>query len=98
MDNKEIKVAVIGIIVVAILMFFTGMYYEKVNTTDFLLKNACTADHLCPNAQEAIKRLKDYQLDVYEDSTVIFDGDRHVATLRYDSTSALDKVIMADNE
>lgn len=40
----------------------------------------------------------DYQLDVYEDSTVIWDGNRHVSTLKYDSTQALDKVILDDNQ
>ena len=98
MDNKETKVAIIGIIATAILMFFAGMLYEKTNTSEFLLKNVCTPDKLCPNAQEAIKRLRSYQLETYSDSTIIWDGDRHVSTLLYDSTSALDKVIMADNE
>lgn len=60
--------------------------------------DVCTPDKLCPNALQAIKRLRDYQLDVYEDSTVVYDGDRHVATLRFDSTQALDSTIMDDNQ
>lgn len=49
-------------------------------------------------AVETSNPLKDYQLDVYQDSTVIFDGPRHVATLRFDSTQALDSLIMDDNQ
>lgn len=41
---------------------------------------------------------RDYQLDVYEDSTVIWDGDRHVSTLKFNEKQALDSVIMDDNQ
>ena len=55
-------------------------------------------DTLCREHHSPLSVKGDYQLDVYEDSTVIWDANRHVATLRYDSTQALDKVISADNE
>ena len=43
-------------------------------------------------------QLREYQIEVYNDSTVIWDGDRKVATLPYDSTQALDKAINNDNK
>ena len=99
MDNKEIKVTIVGIIVVAVLMFFAGMTYSDNKATQAALKgNICTPYSLCPTAKEAIKHLRDYQIELFNDSTQLWDGDRHVATLRYDSTQALDKVINADNE
>ncbi len=43
-------------------------------------------------------QLREYQIEVYNDSTVIWDGDRKVITLPYDSTQALDKAINLDNQ
>ena len=43
-------------------------------------------------------QLREYQIEVYNDSTVIWDGERHVITLPYDSTQALDKAINNDNQ
>ena len=58
----------------------------------------CTPSHQCPAATEATKRLRDYQIEVNNDSTVIWDGDRKVIALPYDSTQALDKAINQDNK
>ena len=43
-------------------------------------------------------QLREYQIEVFNDSTVIWDGDRKVITLPYDSTQALDKAINNDNQ
>jgi len=43
-------------------------------------------------------QLREYQIEVFNDSTVIWDGERHVITLPYDSTQALDKAINNDND
>ena len=43
-------------------------------------------------------QLREYQIEVFNDSTVIWDGDRKVITLPYDSTQALDKAINNDND
>ena len=43
-------------------------------------------------------QLREYQIEVFNDSTVIWDGERHVITLPYDSTQALDKAINQDNQ
>ena len=43
-------------------------------------------------------QLREYQIEVFNDSTVIWDGERHVITLPYDSTQALDKAINLDNQ
>ena len=43
-------------------------------------------------------QLREYQIEVFNDSTVIWDGDRKVITLPYDSTQALDKAINQDNQ
>ena len=43
-------------------------------------------------------QLREYQIEVFNDSTVIWDGERHVITLPYDSTQALDKAINNDNQ
>ena len=40
----------------------------------------------------------DYQLDVYPGLNVIKDGNKVVEIIRYDSTSALDKLINKDNK
>lgn len=62
----------------------------------------------CGNKQSNVDRhfgsdtsniqLRDYQLEVYNDSTVIWDGDRRVSTLKYNNTQALDSVINQDNQ
>ena len=39
----------------------------------------------------------EYQLNVYNDSTVIMDGNRVVGVMKYDSTSQFDKIINLDN-
>ena len=43
-------------------------------------------------------QLREYQIEVFNDSTVIWDGERHVITLPYDSTQSLDKAINQDNQ
>ena len=43
-------------------------------------------------------QLREYQIEVFNDSTVIWDGERHVITLPHDSTQALDKAINQDNQ
>ena len=43
-------------------------------------------------------QLREYQIEVFNDSTVIWDGERHVIALPYDSTQALDKAINQDNQ
>lgn len=88
---------IIGLFLLASACFGIGYLTKSVQINEAKL-NTCTESHLCPRAVEAIEHLRDYQLEVYEDSTVIFDGDRHVSTLRYDSTQALDSVIMDDNQ
>lgn len=99
MDKKVITVFVIGSLAVGVLMFVAGMIYSDNKATQAALKgNICTPYSQCPAAKEAIKRLRDYQLEVYNDSTVIFDSDRHVATLKFDEKQALDSVIMDDNQ
>lgn len=40
----------------------------------------------------------DYQINVYNDSTVIMDGRRVVGIIKYDSTSQFDKIINTDNQ
>lgn len=49
----------------------------------------------CTNTYESNNN---YQLAVFKDSTVLMDGNRHVATMLYDSTQALDSIINRDNE
>lgn len=49
----------------------------------------------CPNAQDAAR---EYQIELGMDSTYIYDGDRLVGVLPYDSTQSFDKIMMKDNE
>ena len=56
------------------------------------------SDNPDTNKQPAPEQLREYQIEVYNDSTVIWDGERHVITLPYDSTQALDKAINQDNQ
>lgn len=95
MDKKEATVTIIGIIVVAILMFFAGKVHERIQWEQ---QDICTPNKQCKNAIAAQAHMRDYQLDVYEDSTVIYDRDRKVAVLKADSTQALDNVISEDNQ
>ncbi len=87
----------IALSMIAICTFLAGYICRDVKAANEQ-SNVCTKDKLCPNSIQAIKRLRDYQLAVYNDSTVIFDGDRHVITLQYDSTQALDNAISYDNK
>ncbi len=86
-------------IVVFICGTIAGAIYMNIKATEAKIKCPnCTATQLCPNSLEAIKRLRDYQLDVYNDSTVIWDGDRKVSVLPYQYSSPLDSVITLDNQ
>lgn len=59
-------------------------------------KNECPFEGLeCPNAKEYVR---DYQIDITNDSTYIYDGSRLVGVIPYDSTSYFDKVMTRDNE
>lgn len=40
----------------------------------------------------------DYQLDVYQDSVIVRDGERIVGTLQYNEHSSLDSLINSDNQ
>ena len=42
-------------------------------------------------------KLHEYQMEVYNDSNVIFDGDRRVGVIQYDKFSAIDSIIDFDN-
>lgn len=39
----------------------------------------------------------EYQIDITEDSTYIYDGNRYVGSIPYDSTQQFDKVMLRDN-
>jgi hypothetical protein len=88
---------VVFLLLVTVSSFTVGYMYRNLQVMK-VKAEACSASQLCPNALEAQKRLRSYQLETFNDSTVIWDGDRPVATLRYDSTSQLDKVISTDNQ
>lgn len=89
----------IALLLMATAAFCAGYILRDVQEAERQAKNnVCTVGKLCPNSLEAIKRMRDYQIDVYDDSTTIFDGDRHVATLLFDSTQSIDKVISFDNQ
>ena len=76
-----------------------GYLYQDIKVKEAKLKCPnCTATQLCPNSLEAIKRLRDYQIQIFNDSTVIWDGDRKVAAISFDSTYAIDRAILRDNE
>lgn len=71
--------------------------YSPLDTyVNTMIKKSADSTREAKEIQDFLNR--DYQLEVYEDSTVIFDGLRKVAVLPYDSTQKLDNVISADNE
>lgn len=78
-------------VIAAACCFFAGFLYQK---TGELQRGYNQAVAL----QDAVNHLRSYQISTYEDSTIIFDGDRHVATIAYDSTSLFDKAINFDNQ
>lgn len=102
MDNKEIKVTIIGIIVVAVLMFFAGRLYEN---THSLEGKVCTKYTLCNNAKNAFKEmdkaidlLRDYQLDLHNDTVRMYDGDRLVGSYISNWKNQMDTIILNDNQ
>lgn len=42
--------------------------------------------------------LRDYQVDITNDSTYIYDGNRLVSAIPFDSCTQFDKVMIKDNE
>lgn len=78
-------------VIAAASMFVAGLLYQKIGEEQ---RGHAQAVY----TQQAIDDLRSYQIETYNDSTVIFDGDRHVATIAYDSTSAFDKAITNDNQ
>lgn len=73
--------------------FLAGIKYQQIGEEQRAYDQAVQVEKIFTN-----NPTRDYQLEVYEDSTVIFDGLRRVAVLPYDSTQKLDNVIMGDNE
>ena len=72
--------------------FIAGILYQKIGENQRAYNQAVKVQEIFTN-----NPTRDYQIEVYEDSTIIFDGLRKVAVLPYDSTQKLDNVISADN-
>lgn len=41
--------------------------------------------------------MRDYQIEVHNDSTVIFDGNKRIGVMQYDKFSVIDSIVDADN-
>lgn len=95
--NQSTASFTIALLLIATYCFCAGYILRDVKAANKQSK-FCNPYKMCQNAIEAQKRLRSYQLETYNDSTVIWDGDRHVVTLLFDSTTTLDKAISADNE
>lgn len=82
MNKKEITVTVIGIIMVAVLMFLAGIKYSEA-------KNA--------QLQYQIKLKVSYSPNV-KDSIIVFDGRRKVGTVALTYGEPFAELILSDNE
>jgi len=99
MKFKETIIFFLGGAMVFGLGYAAGWNVRDIKVKEDKLKCPnCTATQLCPNSLEAIKRLRDYQIQIFNDSTVIWDADRKVSVWAFNSQSLLDSTIMADNE
>lgn len=80
-----------------------GTYHTCIDPTHKICDGQCECDGLgCTyslNSKYALQSIpaRDYQLEVVEDSLLVFDGHRHVGTIPFGNT-AIDSLIMADNE
>ena len=95
--NQSTASFTIALLLIAMCCFCAGFIVRDVKAANEQSKY-CTPTRQCQNAIEAQKRLRSYQLETYNDSTVIWDGDRKVVTLLFDSTTTLDKAISFDNQ
>lgn len=80
------------ILVSASLYFFLkGFAPDSISETEFEPNNI---------NRSALKKVpaRDYQIDITDSVTYIYDGDRLVGTVAFDSTNAFDKIFLKDNE
>lgn len=52
----------------------------------------------CPNPGCSQNTCREYQYDISAEGTTIYDGNRRVGFLPFDSTQALDKLMLWDNQ
>lgn len=87
--NKSERILFYTLIVIAAsCFFFAGVKYQSIGEMQRAYDQTVITKQV----------IKDYQLEVYEDSTIIWDGQRKVITLPYDSTQTLDNIILMDNQ
>jgi hypothetical protein len=60
----------------------------------------CECDGLecSPHFSYQLVPLRDYQLEIVEDSILLFDGRRHVGTISFQEGTKLEQLIVSDNE
>lgn len=103
MNTKEKIYFAICIISLAAIFFFMGCIFQDIKNTKERIaenKNCCSTYGLCQNSLNAIKGMKDYQIELTNDSIMVFDGDRKVGTALWgdkDNHSEIEDIFLEDN-
>lgn len=92
MTTKNFLFSIAGAVCAVLL---TGLLYALLWLANIPAPKCPFEGNECPNAREA---MRDYQIELWNDSTVIFDGERRVGTMPFDSTQAFDKLMIEDNQ
>lgn len=80
-------------------LFCSGMWISKSVANEPAVKLECPFEGgECPNPGCSQNTCREYQYDISAEGTTIYDGNRRVGFLPYDSTQALDKLMLWDNQ
>lgn len=80
-----------SVTIIAFFLFCLGMAFIVKIVIDEVLKPY--AKHISP-----ICNLRDYQLDVYNDTIYLYDGEDSIGKFFYEDSSELGKLILKDNQ
>lgn len=97
MTKKETLLFLLAFAITAICFFIVGKKHEKIIWIEKNIKN-CTNSHLCPNTIETLKRLRDYQIELHNDTVWVYDGDRPVGSYITNWKNQIDSIFLPDNE
>lgn len=93
---KSNLIFVSGLVLLSTVMFLAGRKYEHIQKD--VTCNKCTKGQLCGNALEAINRLRDYQIELHNDTVWLYDGDRQVGTYISNWLNQMDTILLEDNQ
>lgn len=72
---------------------YPGESYDQLENR--MLESKCPYEGLeCPNAKSLVR---DYQIEIDQDSIYLYDGERFVGAVKGESTGSLDSLMLKDN-